>query len=165
MGIKTKKVINIVELFVSGLIVWAIIGTYITDNSFSRFTIRNEFLKLGVDVIIIGLLIFRFTKIRLNFNKSYRELEGLITIEKIAYGLIVVFLLPDLLNWYQWKYFVGLYLHVFIACSLPVILWTIEIIERSSEKGNRIRNYGLGILGFVIPVMIFTFYLSQIGKT
>ncbi len=162
MGIKTKKVINIAELIVIGLIVWSILGTYLTDNSFSRFTVRNQFLKLPIDVIFIALLIFRFTKIRLNFNKSFQELKGLKIIEKATFGLYLVFLLPDLLNWYKWNFYLGLYIEVFIAFSLPLLFLSIEVVERSSQKENRIKNYIGVIVLFVISLILYTVYLDQI---
>ena len=159
---KTKKLINVFELIILGLIFWAIIGTYLTANSFSRFTVRNQFLKLSFDLILIFLLIFRFTKIRLNFNRSFQELKELELIEKIAYGLCIIFLLPDLLNWYQWYYFVNVYLDIFLVFLALILFWTIEIIERSSNQNNKWRNYVLGVFGFISPVVIISIYLNQV---
>ena len=158
MGIKTKKVINIAELIVIGLIVWGIIGTYKATNSIPSLSVENKFLSIGIDITLMALFLFRSFLISKNFNKSIEELNDLKLDEKISFVLCLLLLLPYLKHWCLWNYYVGLYLDVFVIFSLPIIFWTVELIQRSSRTGKRWNFYGGGIFGLLTLIILFRMY-------
>ncbi|MEL7005215.1 MAG: hypothetical protein AAFN93_21135 [Bacteroidota bacterium] len=158
-----KKVLNIIELVIVMLIVLGVLGFNEDTNSVSRFSSNSSLLRIGIDILIIAILLYRFIQIIKNFNKEYSELGGLRIFEKMTYGCCLILLLPDLAHWYQWSYFADLYSHFFVVFSLPIILWAIEIIERIRFEKSKIRSYGLAILSFAIPLIVYTIYLSQIN--
>lgn len=157
-----KKILNITELLIIGWIIIGVFGFYEDTNSVSRFSSRSNSLRMGIDLLIIGVLLFRSVQILENFNKGYSELRNFKIFEKVGYGLCLISLLPDLTTWYQWNYFANLYLHILIIFSLPIIMWTIEVIERKSTQKCKIRIYGWTFLMFLIPIIGYTLYLSQI---
>ena len=158
-----KKALNITELLIIGLIIWGMQGFYDERNSIPRFSTQNDPIRIIIDLIILGTLLFRAIQIIWRFKKGYTELGEPKTIEKVVYVMCLISLMPDLSTWYQWNYFVNLYLHLFIIFLTPVLLWTIEIVERKSTKFIRIRNYGIAIMLFIIPVIGYTIYLSKIN--
>ena len=157
-----KKILNIVELLIIGLIMFSVFQFNKDSNSTHRFNISNNFVRIGIDLILLVILLFRAFQIVKSFKKEYFELGRLDTIEKVIYSILIISLLPDLITWYQWNYFANLYLFVLIIFFLPIVLWTVEIIERVSIKSNKIKNYGLSIILFSIPIIGYTIYLSRI---
>lgn len=157
-----KKVLNFIELLIIGLIIIGVFGFYEDTNSVSRFSTKSNSLRIGIDILVIGLLLFRSSHIIKNFNKKYSELGNSKILEKVTYGCCLISLLPDLITWYQWNYFANLYLHILIIFSLPIILWTFEMVERKSIQKNKTKEYGLTLLLFVVPIIGYTIYLSQI---
>lgn len=154
-----KKALNIAELLIIGLIIFGLHGFYDARNSVPRFSNPNDLIRIIIDLIIVGTLLFRAIQIIWSFKKTYTALGELKIIEKVVYVMCLISLMPDLSTWYQWNYFVGLYLYLFIIFCTPVLLWTIEIIERISTKSNKIRNYGIAIMSVIILVIGYTIYL------
>lgn len=158
-----KKILNITELVIIGFIILGVYGFHEDTNSVSRFSIKSHFLRIGIDFLIIVTLLFRSILIIKNFSKRYKELGESYSLEKVVYGCCLISLLPDLTTWYQWNYFADLYLQIFILFSLPIGLWTVELIERASIEKNKVKNYGLAFMSFIIPIIGYTVYLSQIN--
>ena len=156
-----KKALNIAELLIIGLVIFGIYGFYDSRNSVPRFSTPNAPIRIIFDLIIVGTLLFRAIQIIWRFRKKYTELGELKMIEKVAYATCFISLTPDLSTWYQWNYFVGLYLHFFTIFLTPLLLWTIGIVERISTKSNKIRNYGITIMSVVILVIGYTIYLGM----
>ncbi len=155
-----KKALNIAELLIIGLIICGIDGFYDSRSSIPRFSTPNDPIRIIIDLIIVGTLLFRAIQIIWSFKKKYTELGELKVIEQVVYATCLISLMPDLSTWYQWNYFVGLYLYLFIIFLTPLLLWTIEIVERISTKSNKIRNYGIAIISVVILVIGYTIYLG-----
>jgi len=158
-----KKTLNLIELFIIAFIIWGIFGFYEEINSSPRFTTKIGSLRIMIDLIIISTLLFRAIQIIRNFKKEYFELGKLKTIEKIVYVICITSIIPDLSTWFQWNYFVNLYLHFFIIFTIPILLWTVEIIERVSTKFTKLRNYGLSFILFIVLIVGYTIYLSGIN--
>ena len=157
-----KKLLNTVELLNIGLLLVAIVGFYEQTNSVVRFHTHIESIRVAIDLLIISSLSLRAIHIIKNFKKSYFELGRLKTWESAVYTFCVISLIPDLSTWFQWYYFAGLYLHIFIFFAFPLMTWLIEIMERMSTPANRIRNYGLSVLIIAVPFIAYSFYLSSI---
>lgn len=157
-----KKILNIIELLIIGLIIIGIFGFQEDSNSVSRFSAKSNFIRIEFDILIIAILLLRSIQILKNFSKPYSELGNTKILEKAVIGLFLILLLPDLANWYQWYYFANLYLPTFIIFSLPIVLVSVEFIERVSGEKNRIRNFVLTIISFAIPILAYTVHLSHI---
>jgi len=157
-----KKFLSAVELLDIGLILVAIFGFYEQTNSITRFTPKIESLRFAIDLLITSTLLLRASQIVRNFNKSYHDVGKLKTWESVAYTICVISLIPDLSTWFQWFYFAGLYLPIFIFFAFSLMTWLIEIMERMSTPANRIRNYGLSVLIIAVPLIAYSFYLSSI---
>lgn len=158
-----KNFFNFTELLIIVWIILVIIGFYHDSNSFSRFSTKSYSLRIGMDIFIIVFLIFRAIHIIKYLNRKYSEIGNIKILEKVTYGCCLISLLPDLSTWYQWNYFANLYQYIFILFNLPIILWTVEIVERISVKNNKnkIIYYGLSILLCTTLIVGYTIYLSH----
>lgn len=157
-----KKILNILELLIIVFVISGIVGFHQDKNSIPRSFEQNDILRIGFDIMLILILLFRSIQIIKKFQKKYIELNEFKTTEKIGYIFLLILLVPDLTLWWKWNYLVSLYLHLFILHLLPFIAWTIEVLERVSVEKNKFRNYAIAILLFIIPVILYSTYLNEI---
>lgn len=125
-----KRALSILELLTIGWIILGIPGFYEATNSTVRFSVQIGSIRIVLDLIIIGTLLFRAIQIIKNFKKNQNELEHPKKLEKVIYLIYLFSVIPDLYTWFQWTYFANLYFLNLIIFALPVLLWTVEIIRR-----------------------------------